>query len=117
MHPPVAVRLGYSDQEKPPQVNSTAKLRNHQPTAREFEVLQLICDGCTSKEIAARLGITFKTATCHRARLMDKAAVHSSISLFRWALTSGFVSFEQEKKCEAAAVESSFKAAVLKATG
>jgi DNA-binding NarL/FixJ family response regulator len=43
------------------------------PTARELQVLQLICDGCATKEIAARLGISFKTAVCHRYRLMEKA--------------------------------------------
>jgi DNA-binding NarL/FixJ family response regulator len=64
------------------------------PTAREFEVLHLICEGHTSKEIAARLGISFKTVVSHRARLMEKAGVQSSIKLFRWALKNGFVSLE-----------------------
>jgi DNA-binding NarL/FixJ family response regulator len=62
------------------------------PTAREFEVLQLICEGYTSKEIALRLSIGFKTVVTHRARLMHKAGVQSSIKLFRWALKNGLVS-------------------------
>jgi len=62
------------------------------PTAREMQVLQLICDGCATKEIAARLGISFKTVVCHRYRLMEKADVHSSIGLFRWGIKNGFVS-------------------------
>jgi two-component system response regulator NreC len=64
------------------------------PTKRELQVLQLICDGCTTKETALRLGISFKTAASHRAKLFEKAGVHSSIALFRWALTNRLVSFE-----------------------
>jgi DNA-binding NarL/FixJ family response regulator len=66
--------------------------QDSKPTERELQVLRLICDGSTSKEIAAQLGISFKTATCHRAKLLSKAVVHSSIALFRWALKNGFVS-------------------------
>jgi len=64
------------------------------PTPRELQVLQLICDGHSTKQIAAMLGISFKTAACHRMRLMDKAGVHDPISLFRWALRRGYVSLE-----------------------
>jgi DNA-binding NarL/FixJ family response regulator len=95
--PPVALRSEYSGQ-KSTYVNAAASLRNVQPTTRELQVLQLICDGCTSKEIAAQLKISFKTASTHRANLMEKVGVHSSIALFRWALTSGFVSCELGKE-------------------
>ena len=76
----IAVRLE-GIQEKPPSITDTER-RCLQPTARESQVLQLICDGGTSKEIAAQLGICFKTATSHRTKLMQKAGVHSSIALF-----------------------------------
>jgi DNA-binding CsgD family transcriptional regulator len=62
------------------------------PTTRETEVLQLICEGYTSREIAARLDISFKTAVTHRAQLLQKAGVENSIKLFRWALKNGLVS-------------------------
>ncbi len=64
------------------------------PTPRELQVLNLICEGHSTKQIAAELGISFKTAACHRMRLMDKAGVHDPISLFRWAVRNGYVSIE-----------------------
>ena len=61
------------------------------PTPRERQVLELICEGYSTKQIAGLLGISFKTAACHRMRLMDKAEVHDPISLFRWALLEGYI--------------------------
>jgi DNA-binding NarL/FixJ family response regulator len=61
------------------------------PTPRERQVLELICEGYSTKQIAGLLGISFKTAACHRMRLMDKAEVHDPISLFRWALLQGHI--------------------------
>ena len=60
-------------------------------TAREIEVLQLVADGCTTKEIAVRLKITFKTAACHRGRIMSKLGVHNGALLVRHAIREGFV--------------------------
>lgn len=68
-----------------------------QPTPREQQVLELICEGLSTKQIARQLGISFKTVICHRMHLMDKAHVHDSIRLFRWALQNGFVSLERGK--------------------
>jgi len=62
-----------------------------EPTPRERQVLTLICEGHSTKQIAALLGIRFKTAACHRMRLMDKAGVHDPISLFRWALLRRYI--------------------------
>jgi DNA-binding NarL/FixJ family response regulator len=61
------------------------------PTPRELEVLALVCDGRSTKQVADLLGISFKTAACHRMRLMEKAGVHDPISLFRWAHQNGYV--------------------------
>jgi DNA-binding NarL/FixJ family response regulator len=61
------------------------------PTPRERQVLELICEGYSTKQIAGLLGISFKTAACHRMRLMYKAEVHDPISLFRWALLQGHI--------------------------
>ena len=52
-------------------------------TARELEVLRYIAEGHSTKEIGARLGITFKTAACHRHRLMQKLDVHGTGALVR----------------------------------
>jgi DNA-binding CsgD family transcriptional regulator len=62
-------------------------------TARETEVLIEIANGLSTKEIAYRLGISFKTAACHRYRLMDKLGFHDTVSLVRHAVRSGFVAF------------------------
>ena len=60
-------------------------------TAREIEVLRLVADGWTTKEIAVRLKITFKTAACHRGRIMSKLGVHNGALLVRQAIREGFV--------------------------
>jgi FixJ family two-component response regulator len=60
-------------------------------TKREKEVLQLVCQGYTSKAIGNKLGISPKTAVCHRARILDKAAVHKTASLIRFAVRAGFI--------------------------
>jgi DNA-binding NarL/FixJ family response regulator len=60
-------------------------------TKREMQVLLLICEGRSSKEIGANLGITFKTAVCHRSRLMQKLGVHEVASLVRYAVAQGML--------------------------
>lgn len=64
------------------------------PTPREHEVLKLICEGYSTKQIAGLLGISHKTVACHRDRLLQKAAVHDTVSLFRWAILNGHVGFD-----------------------
>lgn len=58
-------------------------------TAREREVLQLIAEGKTTKEIADRLGVSTKTAGTHRQRLMDKLNIHSIAELTKYAIRDG----------------------------
>jgi two-component system, NarL family, response regulator LiaR len=60
-------------------------------TRREREVLQLIAEGRTTKEIAAQLHISVKTAESHRARLMGKLDVHEIAGLVRYAIRRGIV--------------------------
>jgi DNA-binding CsgD family transcriptional regulator len=61
-------------------------------TAREKDTLRCIAEGCSTKETAARLGIRFKTAACHRYRIMQKLGVHETTSLVRIAIRCGIVS-------------------------
>jgi DNA-binding NarL/FixJ family response regulator len=65
-----------------------------QPTPRELEVLELICEGDSLKDIANALHISVKTAACHRSRLLGKSGAKNSIQLFRWALNHGYVRLE-----------------------
>ena len=60
-------------------------------TAREVEVLRLMADGLSTREIAARLAISFKTAACHRYRVLQKLGVETTVSAVRWAIRSGIV--------------------------
>jgi DNA-binding NarL/FixJ family response regulator len=58
---------------------------------REREVLSLIVEGNSSKEIAAALGISFKTAVTHRASIMSKLNVHEIASVVREAIRRGLI--------------------------
>ena len=60
-------------------------------TPREREVLQLVSDGCSNKEIGSQLGISEKTAETHRARLMAKLGMHSVAKLVRYAIRNRIV--------------------------
>lgn len=50
-------------------------------TARELEVLDLLLSGLSNKEVAGRLGISFKTVQSHRQRIMDKLGARSPMHL------------------------------------
>jgi len=60
-------------------------------TSRERQVLQLVGEGKSSKEIAVILGISIKTAESHRTRLMRKLDIHELASLVRYAIRRGLV--------------------------
>ena len=58
---------------------------------RELQVLALMVAGKSSKEMAAELGISFKTAMTHRANIMAKLNVHETASVVREAIRRGLV--------------------------
>jgi DNA-binding NarL/FixJ family response regulator len=60
-------------------------------TLREREVLQLIAEGQRTKQIAALLGISVKTAESHRTRIMAKLDVHETANLVRYAIRRGLI--------------------------
>jgi DNA-binding CsgD family transcriptional regulator len=60
-------------------------------TPREREVLQLVAEGKTTKEVAAVLGISVKTAESHRSRIMEKLDIHETASLVRYAIRLGVI--------------------------
>jgi len=61
-------------------------------TSREREVLQMIAEGKTNKEIAGLLDLSVYTVDAHRGRIMEKLNVHSATDLVRFALRRGIVS-------------------------
>jgi len=60
-------------------------------TLREREVLQLVAEGKTTKEIAAVLGLSVKTAETHRGRIMRKLDIRETAGLVRYAIRRGLV--------------------------
>ena len=63
-------------------------------TAREREILKLIADGNTSREIADMLFISLKTVIGHRARIMEKLELHSSTELIKYAIRKGLIAID-----------------------
>jgi two-component system response regulator NreC len=60
-------------------------------TPRERQVLQLIAEGKTTKEAAAVLDVSVKTAETHRTNLMEKLDIHSTAGLVRYAIRRGLL--------------------------
>jgi DNA-binding CsgD family transcriptional regulator len=60
-------------------------------TGREREVLTLIAQGKTTKEVGRQLGITYKTADSHRSNIMEKLEAHGTAALVRYAIRIGLV--------------------------
>lgn len=60
-------------------------------TSREREVIQLLAEGRTSKEVAVTLNLSVKTAETHRTNLMRKLGLHSVADLTRYAVRNGIV--------------------------
>jgi DNA-binding NarL/FixJ family response regulator len=72
-------RVGNSD-------NSLERL-----TPRQREVLQLVAEGATTKEIGRKLSISVKTAEMHRGQLMDALDIHDVAGLVRYAIRMGVI--------------------------
>jgi DNA-binding NarL/FixJ family response regulator len=60
-------------------------------TSREREVLQLVAEGKSTKEVAGLLGISFKTAESHRTRILKKLDLHETAGLVRYAVRRGLI--------------------------
>jgi DNA-binding NarL/FixJ family response regulator len=65
--------------------------RNAGLTPREVEILQLICDGKSNKEIAAQLDLSANTVAVHRANIMDALGIHKTAELVVYAIRNGLV--------------------------
>ncbi len=65
--------------------------RNHALTTRELEILQLIVDGKSNKEIANQLNLSANTVAVHRANMMDALGLHKTAELVVYAIRNGLV--------------------------
>ena len=70
---------------------SPAASENDELTSRELEVLTLIAEGLTSREIAQRLVISHKTVDRHRENIMAKLDLHSRVDLVKYAIERGLI--------------------------
>jgi DNA-binding NarL/FixJ family response regulator len=65
--------------------------RNSGLTLRELEILQMIVDGKSNKEIAAVLELSANTIAVHRANMMDALGIHKTAELVVYAIRNGLV--------------------------
>lgn len=65
--------------------------KSNQLSSREVEVLQLIAEGRPNKQVAADLGVSFKTVDKHRQHLMGKLDIHDVAGLTRYAIAEGII--------------------------
>jgi DNA-binding NarL/FixJ family response regulator len=72
-------------------VHGQTQQKNRELTAREAEVLQLIAEGFSNKQIAAELKISIKTVEKHRQQVMNKLNIHDVARLTRYAISKAMV--------------------------
>ncbi len=87
--PTIAKRL--RDQCREAFANGQPVKKSIELTSREAEVLQLIAEGFSNKQIAAELCISIKTVEKHRQQVMNKLNIHDVAGLTRYALSKGLV--------------------------
>ena len=76
-----------------PQVEQREELKGerHALTPRELEVLQMIVDGKSNKEIATALDLSANTVAVHRANIMNTLGIHKTAELVVYAIRAGLV--------------------------
>jgi DNA-binding NarL/FixJ family response regulator len=88
--PSVAKALQFRDR-KSLERGEALKRRSNHLSSREVEVLQLIAEGQLNKQVAAELGVSFKTVDKHRQNLMAKLDIHDVAGLTRYAIAEGII--------------------------
>lgn len=79
---------GFCDQSS---ATKAGTLMRHRLSSREREIVQLLAEGKSSKEVAVTLGISVKTAETHRANIMRKLEMHSVSELVRYAVRNQMI--------------------------
>lgn len=72
-------------------LQSIARHETMKLTLREAEVIQLLCEGKSNKEVASQLGVSRRTVENHRACIMEKLQLHSFSDLIRYAIRNAIV--------------------------
>lgn len=91
LHPSISKEVvqGYLDKDKTPAEDLYDKL-----TEREKQVLRLISEGYTYKEIAEALGISVKTAIAHHTKISEKLNIHTRAGLIKFAIQKGIIKID-----------------------
>lgn len=92
LHPSIAKEVvqGYLNKERVTVDDSYEKL-----TEREKQVLKLISEGYTYKEIADMLGISVKTAIAHHTKISEKLNIHTRAGLIKFAIQKGIIKIDE----------------------
>ena len=88
--PSISKRL-YDRDQKSLDREGNSKKKNSCRSSREVEVLQLIAEGQANKQVAAELGLSFKTVDKYRQSLMGKLNIHDIAGLTRYAIAEGII--------------------------
>src|SRR5579872_2193966 len=91
---PAVRRVAAGETVFDPQVEQPSALKGERSsglTPRELEVLQMIVDGKSNKEIAASLDLSANTIAVHRANIMNALGIHKTAELVVYAIRSGLV--------------------------
>jgi len=70
---------------------ASSAVGNELLTPRQREILELVAEGCTTRDIAKRLCVSLRTVETHRAQLMERLNIHDVAGLTRFAIRSGLV--------------------------
>ena len=75
--------------------NGRDESRGSRLTPREMEVLTLIAEGFSNKEVSSKLDVSVRTVEAHRERIMRKLNLHSVVGLTRYAIAHGIIRLER----------------------
>jgi DNA-binding NarL/FixJ family response regulator len=82
---------GYLDKAPREKIEAESEPESLRLTSRQREIVQLLAEGKSSKEVAAVLGLSVKTAETHRANIMRKLDCHSVTELVRYAIRNHII--------------------------
>jgi DNA-binding NarL/FixJ family response regulator len=88
---PSISRRVHDRSQKPTDQEANLQKKTNRLSSREVEVLQLIAEGKPNKQVAAELGVSFKTVDKHRQHLMSKLDIHDVAGLTRYAIAEGII--------------------------
>jgi DNA-binding NarL/FixJ family response regulator len=87
----MATEVMLTNLREPAPLSVPGEMGTSRLTSREREIVQLLSEGKSSKEVASSLGISIKTAETHRANIMRKLEIHSVSELVRYAVRNQII--------------------------